>query len=156
MSFTLPEQVHCTKLYQGAANAVDCDVISCKHAHKVWIYIIHTGSDDTDLVLSLSQAATVGGATAAITDTFPIWADTDMGTSSDTLVRQSEAYNYTIDTEETPNQMVVFEWDPGKFASGYDCLTVSDTGGNSGNIVTILAYTEPRFKADQPLTTITD
>ena len=34
MGFTLPEDCKCTKLYHGAANAVDCDIISLKNAHK--------------------------------------------------------------------------------------------------------------------------
>ncbi len=157
MGFTLPEDCKCTKLYHGAANAVDCDIISLKNAHKAWIQIVHSGSSDTDLVLTLNEATDVAGGTSAeITTACPIWVDADMGTTSDTLVRGTDTYAYTIDTGVAPNQMVFWEIDPTIFSDGYDCLKITASGGNASNNVLIQVFTDPRQKQDAPLTNITD
>ena len=155
--FSLPENVKLVKLYQGAANAVASDVVSMKNFQKGWFLVIHTGAADTDLVLSLYEATDVAAATnAAITKTCPIWADTDMGTSSDTLVRQTDAYTYTIDTGDAPNQMVVIEWDPAKHTDGYDCVYLADSGGNASNVCTILFAALPKWQGATLPTAITD
>ena len=156
MGITFPEQCKVVKLYHGAANAVASDVVSCKNAHKVTIVAFHSGAADTDLVLSLAEHTAVGESAVAITATFPIWVDADVGTTSDALVRQTDAANYTIDTGDSPNQLVVFEWDPAKFSDGYDCLSLADSDGNASNNVCAFAIIEPRYKADPPLTAITD
>lgn len=157
MGFSFPEQCKIVKCYQGAANAVSCDTISCKNVNKLWFVVIHTGSSDTDLTLSLYEATDVAsGTNAAITDTCPIWNDTDMGTTSDTLARTTDAYSYTIDTGNYPNQMAVIEWDPAKFSAGYDCVYLADSGGNASNTVTIFAVCDMRYQADQPPVVITD
>lgn len=154
---TFPQNFNIVKLYQGAASAVACDVVSCKNANKVWFLITHTGAADTDLVLSLYEATDVAaGTNAAVATTCPIWTDTDMGTSSDTLTRDTDAYSYTINTGEAPNQMVIIEWDPSKFSAGYDCIYLADSGGNASNTVTIHAIIDNRYKDDPVPTAITD
>ena len=157
MGFTFPEDCKITCLYTGAANAVACDIISLKNAHKCWIMIHHTGSADTDLVLTLNEATDVaGGTSSAITTACPIWWDGDAGASSDTLVRTTDTYAYTINTGDNPVQLVVWEIDPTIFTDGYDCLKITDSGGNASNVVAIFAITDPRQKQDAPLTNITD
>ena len=47
------------QLYQGAANAVACDVVSLKNFHRGAIVVTHTGSADTDLVLTVKEATAV-------------------------------------------------------------------------------------------------
>ncbi len=149
MSFCLPEQLKVVKLYQGAANAVACDVVSLKNATMAWFKITHTGASDTDLVLTVAEATAVGGSPVAFSadaQKCPVWADTDMGTTSDTLVRQSDAYAYTIDTSEAPNQMVFIQVDPAKLSAGYDCITLTDSGGNASNVVDIEVWLDMRYR----------
>lgn len=146
MAVPLAERFNLVNLYQGAANAVSCDTVSCKNAQKVWFVVTHKGAADTDLVLSLYEATDVASATnQAITTTCRIWADTDAGTSSDTLVAQTAAYTYTIDTGNYPNQVVVIEWDPAKHSAGYDCVYLADSGGNASNTCSIMAIIENRY-----------
>lgn len=156
-AFSIPEGVNIVKLYQGVADAVACDVVSMKNFHKGWFVIIHTGAADTDLTLALYEATDVAaGTNAAVTTTVPIWADTNMGTSSDTLVRQTDAYSYTIDTGLYPNQLVVMEIDPAILSSGYDCVYLADTDGNASNTCTILFLGQSRFPQASLPTAITD
>lgn len=154
-----PEEFKVVKLYHGAANAVACDYISENDVlGKVWFVIFHYGGGgDTDLVLSLTEATEVAGSTtSAVTATFPIWADTDAGTSSDVLVRQADAASYTIDTGAGADALVVIEWDPAKHTAGYDCITVTDSGGNASNTCTVLAVYEAKSKGATLAAAITD
>lgn len=146
-----------TLLYQGAANAVTCDVVSLKNFHHGAFVVLHTGSSDTDLTLSLYEATTVAaGTNQAITTAVPLYVDADMGTSSDTLVRQTDDYDYTIDTGVSANQMVVFEVDPSILSDGYDCVYLADSGGNASNTCTILFVGVPRYSGDPLPSAIVD
>lgn len=157
--FSLPE--NCKLVIMDApclANAISADYICCKNAHKVWFVVQHYGGGgDTDLVLSLTEATNVAaGTTSAVTATFPIWVDVDAGTASDALVRQTDAYNYTIDTGAGADCLLVFEWDPAKHTAGYDCVTLTATGGNASNYVSLLAVMAERYQQATPPTAITD
>lgn len=144
--FNLAENLKLTKLYQGAANAVACDYVNMKNYLKGYFVVVHTGAADTDLVLTLYEADDVAGSTsAAITDVCNIWADTDMGTASDTLVAQTAAIAYTIDTGLYPNQMVIIEVDPAILSDGYPVVFLADSGGNASNTCTILFVGLPRY-----------
>ena len=154
---TFPETYKIVKLYQGAANAVACDVVSTKNCHKLWFVVSHVGSADTDLVLSLYEATDVAaGTNAAITKTCPIWVNLDNTTADDTLAATTAAYSYTIDTGVAPNQMVVIEVDPAKLSAGYDCVYLGDSGGNASNTCTIMAIMEMRYQGASLPDVITD
>ena len=141
----IPEMVKVSKLYQGLANAVACDVVDMSDFLKGWFVVIHSGAADTDLVLTLYEATDVtAGTNAAVTKACRIWHDTDMGTSSDTLVETTADYDYTIDTGNYPNSMVVMEIDPAILSAGYPCVYLADSGGNASNYCTILFMGVPR------------
>lgn len=157
MYTNISETKKITMLYQGAANAVACDVVSMKNFHHGAFVVIHTGAADTDLVLSLYEATTVAaGTNQAITTAVPLYVDADMGTSSDTLVRLTDDYDYTIDTGVSATQMVVFEVDPSILSDGYDCVYLSDSGGNASNTCTIFFVGVPRYSGNPLPTAITD
>jgi len=162
MSFTLPENL---KLAIGAnttaivaANALSTgDYISMKNVHKAWCVVIHDGANDTDLTLEFSEATSVAGGSAAdVTATFPIWLDSDAGSGSDTLVRQTDAATVTIDPATQNPVMVVMEWDPAKHTAGYDCVAIKGNNGHASNNVCALWFLETRYPADQPPTAITN
>ena len=70
--FSLPEGLKIVGCYNGAANAVTCDVVSMKNMVKGWFIVHHTGANDTDLTLSLYQATDVAaGTNAAVTTRLP-------------------------------------------------------------------------------------
>ena len=142
----LSESIQLSLCYQGAANAVACDIINMEQFIHGRFVVIHTGSSDTDLVLSLYESDDVAGSnTAAITTAVPIYADTNFGTSSDTLVAQTADYDYTIDTGTYPAQCVTFEIDPAILSAGYPCIYLADSGGNASNTCTIFFEGTPRY-----------
>jgi hypothetical protein len=145
------------QLYQGAANAVACDVVSMKNFHKGAIVVTHTGSADTDLVLTVQEATNVaGGSAQTVANNVDIYADVDAGTSSDVLLRLTSAKTYTIDTGLAPNQVVVFEIDPDALSAGFDCVTLGDSGGNASNTVNITFIGVPRYPGYPLAAAITD
>ena len=142
------DEVKISKLYQGAADSVTCDVVDMSNFHRGSFVVIHSGAEDEDLTLSLYEATTTAaGTNAAVTEAVPLWVDTDMGTSSDTLVRQTDAYSYIINTGDAPNQMVVFDVDPAILSDGYKCVYLADSGGHASNTVTIFFLGEPRYRS---------
>jgi len=152
---SIAEEIKVSLLYQGLANAVDCDVVNMEGFHRGAFVIIHTGANDTDLVLALYESTNVAkGATSAITTAMPYYLDADAGTTSDTLVRQTDAYAKTIDPATEDGVVAVFEVDPSILSDGYKCAYVSDSGGNAGNYCTILFMGEPRYKSDSLPTAI--
>jgi len=159
MSFTLPENFKLVRVQTAVAcNAFTLsDYICCKNAHKVWFIVSHAGANDTDLTVGLTEATTVaGGSAAAVTATVPIWKDTDHGTSSDTLVRATDAATDVIDPATEGAQLMVIQWDPSKHTAGFDCIAVSGSGGHANNTVWVLALIEERYPQATPPTAITD
>lgn len=154
---SFPSNYKTVLLYQGAANAVSCDVVSMKNFHRGWFLVTHTGANDTDLVLSLYQATDVAaGTNAAVTTTQPNWLDADAGTTSDVLVAQTAAYTKTIDPATENGVVWVLEVDPAILTAGYDCVYLGDSGGHANNICTIHFIGEPRYKQASLPAAITD
>ncbi len=147
MDFQLPE--HCKIVNIGkpsAANGLTCDYVSCKDAEKVWFLIQHAGASDTDLTLTLNESTAVGGTTAAVTATCPIWQNVTVGTTNDALARvATDACVVTIDTTTNKNQLAVIEWDPAKHTAGYDCISLAESGGDGSNFVAVTAIIQSRL-----------
>ena len=141
---------------------IDCDIISCKNAHKVTIIIdflqAATNATSVSLVESLSVAGTT---TSAVTATSIWWKNPDIS-STDTLVRQTDAAAFTA-TAGTTNQHVVIEWDPAKHTQAtatvdaFDCIQcVIATSGESGNFAVVNYIVHERYKQATPPSSITD
>lgn len=156
--FSLPESCKIVGVVNGAAaNSLGCDYICMKNLQKLWFIIRHKGTNDTDLTLSLTEATDVAaGTNAAVVATFPIWADVDHGTSSDLLVRQTDAASYVIDPALYGASLVVIEWDPAKHTTGYDCITLTGAGGHGSNVVSVIAIGELKYAAASPPSVIID
>ncbi len=137
-----------TRLNSSAGNAVDCDVVDMSNFQHGAFLISYSGSGGTgDLVLSLYEAMGVGASSnAAVTVACPVYADTDAGTSSDTLVRQADAYAITIDVSESGDQVWVMEIDPSILSDGYPCVYLADSGGAAGDVCEIFFLGIPRYK----------
>lgn len=150
MPKTLPENLKLVYAYMGAADALgtSADVVSLENYHRLWIIAIHKGTSDTDLVLNVQECDDTTPTTAAdMSDTFPIWENTNYS-SSDTLTRITDAASYTIDPAAAGSTMVVIEVDPSKLTAGYPCVRVKGTGGHSENTVAVLYALDPRYPGD--------
>lgn len=150
MGFTLPENCKIINVGKpGAANGLTCDYVCCKDAIKVWFIVQHAGASDTDLTLTLNEATNVAaGTSTAVTATCPVWQNTTVGTTNDALARDAtDAAAITIDTTTNKNQLAVIEWDPAKHTAGYDCIALSDSGGDASNFLSVLAIIESRLPA---------
>ena len=146
----------------SAADALleTADWISLKNVHKALVWVKHSGVNATNLVLKLQEATNVAGGSADdIATTFPIWADVDAGTGSDTLVRQTDAATFTISPATQGSALVCFEVDPARLLSaGFDCIRLASTGGHGSNNVVAWYELEYRYAgpADTMPSAITD
>ena len=157
MPFSLAEELKIVACYQGAANAVACDVVSMKNFAKGWFIVYHSGANDTDLVLTVKIATDVAaGTNATIGTACRIWKDVDAGTSSDVLAADTAATGYTIDPATENGVILVFEIDPATFTSGYDCVYLGDSGGHASNVCSILFVGVPRYAGSSLPAAITD
>lgn len=154
----IPQDVVPVLLYQGAANAVACDTVSTKNLVGLWLQVIHTGSTDTDLTLTVTQATNVASATNKAGPVCNLWLNATAGTSNDQYTRQTSANSITIDPATQNGVMAIFQVDLSALdsANGYDCVYLADSGGNASNICTILAYCQMREAQATPATVITD
>ena len=110
--FSLPEGLKIVGCYNGAANAVACDVVSMKNLIRGWFLVHHTGANDTDLTLSLYQATDVAaGTNKAVTTALPNYLDVTRA-RPDTLVKQTDAYSLVIDPATQNGVLWVLEVDP--------------------------------------------
>ena len=148
-----------------AANAVTYDAICCKNAHKVWFIITQLYVADTDITFSLVEATDVAaGTTAAVTTAVPIWYNADVAAivtgdptgEIDALTKITSGYTHEFDTTLGKSQMCIIEWDPAKHTSGYDCIKLTDAGGNASNYVTAIAIIQERYPQASPPSAVVD
>jgi hypothetical protein len=112
------------------------DWVCLKNAAGCLITFVHWYAADTDIVLSVHEGAT-GTGTTAITATFPIWVNLNCASTDaaiNTMVRQTDAASYTIDTGTNATNMIVqFYIDASILTATYDWIQLGTSAGNAGN-----------------------
>lgn len=144
--FSLPQQL---KLVIGATPATDAagrtaTYVSLKNAHKAFVIIQLAQGNAATVALTPYQAKNVAAlGEKVLTSNFAIYANLDTA-ASDTLVRATDAVNYTTDAG-LKNKMVVFEIDPASLDvnNGFDCLTVKTGASNAANLTSVLYLLGP-------------
>lgn len=126
------------------------DLSKCK---GVFIVVSHYRGGDTDLVLTVHEGTAASGTTAITTGAeFPIWVATS-ALVDPTLVRQTDALTYTIDTGVyTGSQLVIFYIDASILSAGYRYVQLGASGGHASSIVSVMYYgVGARFAGDSNL-----
>ena len=161
MKLISPETIPVTQGHEPvAANALaTCDYVSMKNCHALLVTVMHySGGADTDLVLSFKQATDVAATGAkVVSNVMPLWVNVDTA-STDTMVAQTAAAGYTIDTGAGLDQIAQFLLDASLLdvANGFDCIALHSTGGNAANYVSVLYQAVPRYAQATPPARITD
>lgn len=127
---------------------VTADYISLKLAHMVYLIAVFTQAVGHATGIDPVQATAVDGSDVkAITNTVPIWANTDISLTSK-LTRQTDAITYNIDVA-AKNQIVIMQIDPASFDvnNGFDVLGVTvDDSSQATDLVSLTAFVIPRYK----------
>lgn len=154
---SLPYQIKPVLLFSGAANAVVCDTVSLKNVLKFWWLVFHAGANDTDLVLTPTQATDVASATNKATSAVhPILTVVNASTTVETLAEATAAASYTIDPATQNPIVLVIEVDPEAHldhANAYDCVYLADSGGHASNTVQIFGLALMKDSGRPALTT---
>lgn len=128
-----------------ASNALanTSDAICLKGANGVLI-IIHENytNDANSLVLTVHEGATAVEAAAgtyqlSTYSEFKIWTNLTAQTS-DTWTKQPDAVTYTINSTAGDNCLVAFYVSASCLTNGRDWVHLGSTGGDAGNIVSVL------------------
>ena len=127
---------------------VTTDYISLKLAHMVYLEFIFTQAVGHATGIDVTQATAVAGtAVKAITNTLPIFSNTDISLTS-VLTRRTDAITYNLPAT-AKNMIVTMQVDPSGFdvANGFDCLGVTiDDSSQASNLVCVVAHVVPRYK----------
>jgi hypothetical protein len=160
MKITMPQEYKIvTALTSTTTNgALTGDYVSLKNAKRVTVVVEMLQAAAHATVISINQASAVDGTgTKVITNVVPIWANEDVATT-DTLVKQTSAVNYTI-TADTNNKLVVFQIDPATLdmANSFDCITVKTTASSEvTDFASAVYYIETKYAQATPPAAITD
>jgi len=140
-----------------AGDAITGDYISLKNAHRAFVLVHVAQGNAATMAISIQQATDVAGTgTKVITVVVPIWANEDCA-ASDTLVRQTDAVNFTT-SAAVKHKLIVFQIDPETLdmANGFDCITVITGTSNAANITSAVYLLEPRYAQTTPPSAILD
>jgi hypothetical protein len=145
-AFTLPQAC---KIVEGMPLATDAagrtsDYVSLKNYHKAYIVCHITQGNAATILLSPLQASAVAPTgSKVLANAVPIWSNLDTA-ASDTLVKQTDAVNYTTDAG-VKNKYVIFEIDAAKLdvAGGFDCIAMSTGASNVANLTEMTFYLMP-------------
>lgn len=133
---------------------VTTDYISLKGVHRATIIAVFTQAVGHATGIDVVQATAVDGTGAkAITNTLPIWANTDISLTN-VLTRQTDAITYNL-AATAKNQIVQFDVDPAGFdvANSFDVLGVTiDDSSQATNFVTVIALLDMRYPNTDVLT----
>jgi hypothetical protein len=155
----LPENL---KIVNALAPAADAGgrtgaYVSLKNALKAWVVFHTTQGNAATIALTIEQATAVAGTgSKVITKAVPIWVNLDTA-ASDTLVRATDAVNYTTDAGVKLKQ-VVFEIDPILLdvAGGFDCITIKTGASNAANITSAQYFIQTAYPQATPPTATAD
>jgi len=144
----------------AVSNAIDdgSEAICLKNADGAWIIVVeYTGGGDTDLALTVHEGATAAAAVAGTTPIaveFPIWVNEDPATS-DAMVRQADAVEYTIDATPATNVMVAMYIPAAILTAGRPWISLGTTGGNGANYACAIYILDgARYKQTTPPTAV--
>lgn len=157
---TLTQHLKIVEALPPAADAAgrSSDIISLKNAGKAYIIVSLTQGNAATVALTPMQAQDVSGTGAKVlANAVPIWANLDTA-NSDTLVRQTDAVNFTTDAA-VKNKQVIFEIDPAllDLNNGFDCIYFTTGASNAANITAALyELTDLRYAQDTPPSAIVD
>ncbi len=137
------------------------DYISLKNCKKATIIVELKQAVGHATNFALSQASAVAPTGAKVlTNPCSIWSNEDIATT-DTLVKQTDAANYTV-TADVKSKQIVFEVEPSismdiNSATPFDCLAlvVADSS-QATNFASITAILEERYQQATPPAAITD
>jgi len=156
--FTLPEEASIVEALAPAADAAGRSGawVSLKNAYKAYVKAHIAQGNAATVELIIQQAQDVSGTGAkVITKNARIWACLATDTS-DALVRQTDAVNFTTDAA-LKDKVVVIEIDPATLDidGGFDCIRVQTGASNAANLTEAVYILTPlRYAGSPPPTAI--
>jgi hypothetical protein len=139
----------------GTTAAITSDTISLKHVKRLWIIVDITETAAIGLLLTPQRDVTVAGAASvALVNSVKIWENANTALT-DTLVRQTDALNYTSAAAAT-NKQIVFQIDPASLGGAYDCVNLLTGAVAVTTTISAVFVAEIRYPQATPPSIILD
>lgn len=140
-SICMPEEFKLVSGTKGPVTTnggVTCDYVNLKNAVRCTVEVDLTQAVAHATAITIEQATTVaGGGTTAITNVVPIWQNAAVSTTSDTLVRATDAVSLSV-AADIAKKKVIFQVDPTTLADGFDCITcILSDSSQATNLVNV-------------------
>lgn len=151
-----------TKIVEGLPPAADAagrtgDYVTLKDAAGIYIICHVTQGNAATVALTPYQATAVAGTGEKVISAVPVWSNLDTA-ATDTLVRRTDAANYTTDAA-VKNKIVVFFIPAAALdvTNGFDCVCVKTGASNVANITQAMyVLVGERYRQVTPPAAITD
>lgn len=157
---TVPQSFKIVELMKPATDAAGRTGtwISLKNCRRATVYFDVQQGNAATIAVSINQATAVAGTgSKVLTNVVPIWRNLDTA-ASDTLVRDTDAKNYTTDAG-VKNKQIVFQIDAAlcmDVAGGFDCITIITGASNAANLTFACALLETDYEQATPPSAIVD
>ena len=162
--FQIPEGCKPVPLLTPAADAAGRTSTvypSLKNCKRAWIVAhIEQGNAATIALTPVQASAVAGTGTKVLTNAVPIWANQDC-VASDTLVRQTDAANFTTSAAVKEKQ-VIFQIDPAacmdidNATTPFDCIGLTTGASNAANITEATLWCEMKYASATPPSCVTN
>lgn len=135
---------------------ITCDYISIKNCHRVTIVAELLQAVSHATALGINEATNVaGGSAAAVSAVQKVWKNADIS-STDTLVRGTDAATIAA-TAGATNQQLVMEVDLSSLSAGNDAIAATLTDSSQAtNFATVTYFCETRYPQATPPAQITN
>jgi hypothetical protein len=132
--------------------------VSLKNARRVTVVFHVKQGNAATIAVSINQATAIAGTgSKVLTNAVPIWRNLDCSVN-DTLVRDTDAKNYTTDAA-TKNKQIIFQIDPNAcmdIANGFDCITIITGASNAANLTEAQVFLEMEYEQATPPSAVVD
>lgn len=135
--FTFPQEMKIVEAIAPAADAAgrSSACVTLKGCGRAFLKIHITQGNAATIALTPMQATAIAKTSGKVlANAVPIWANLDTA-ATDTLVRATDAVNYTTDAG-VKNKQIIFQIDPSQLdvAGGFDCVYFTTGASNAANI----------------------
>jgi len=135
------------------------DAINLENANGVLIIVQHGGTADNDITLTVHEGATAAEAAAGTyplttKSEFQIWINTATA-SADTLVRQTDALTYVINSDAGGAYLICFYVAGSCLTNGRSWISLGFDAGHASNFLSVLYILDGgRYSQTTPPTAI--
>ena len=143
----IPEGMFPVSMTRSITTAsVTTDVVSLKNAVMAWIVVHLYQAVGHATLFTPMRTTAVGTGGAVLANVVPIWYG-NVSTTTNALARETaDALNYTMVNTVTGDVYLIFQIDPARLGSTYDCIYLTTNGGgDASSFMEATCWVQPKY-----------